>query len=224
MQEVRTYIDAGLKLLEKPAVTALAEDYSRERAAFLTYQAFWYLRQMERREIDPTERAELAEQALHSGNEALNIAEETHDAIALWITLDALGSIYLTQHKYHELHQVQHHRLELVSAISSREELHDPYYSLGWAHERISDYPAALKWFGRASHIAQTMESPSMLLISMIGRMYVWYHWNRWDEVREVARNILQMSEQYQLDEQWQAGCTGNAGGACLSHRQPGTR
>lgn len=226
LEEVRSYIDAGLKLLEdhhadfseaqssvsqSPETTANVPvssigkiDVNRDRVAFLTYQALWYLRQMDQPEIGSTERAALAEQALRSGNEAMNIAEEKNDAISLWIALDALGFIYLRLHKYHESHSVQHRRLELVSAISSREELHDLYYSLGSAHERVSDYPSALKWFGRASHIAQNMESPSMLLVSMIGRMYVWYHWNRWDEVREVARNILQMCEQYQLDEQWQ--------------------
>jgi tetratricopeptide (TPR) repeat protein len=59
-------------------------------------------------------------------------------------------------------------------------------------------------WFGRAWRIAQTMESPSMLLVSMIGRMYVWYEWNRWNEVREVATSILRVTEQYQQDEHWQ--------------------
>ncbi len=226
LQEVRSYIDAGLQLLEDlhkglsevdktstdsftpgPDVSAQPigeDDLSRDQVAFLTYQALWYLRQMDQPEAGSAERAELAEQALHSGNEALSIAEGKNDAIALWISLDALGFIYLRLHKYHESHSVQHRRLELVSAISSREELHDLYYSLGAAHERINDYQSALKWFGRASHIAQTMESPSMLLVSMIGRMYTWYHWNRWDEVCEVGRNILQMCEQYQLDEQWQ--------------------
>ncbi len=34
--------------------------------------------------------------------------------------------------------------------------------------------------------------------------MYVWYEWNRWDEVREVAHNILRVTEQYQQDEHWQ--------------------
>ncbi len=42
-----------------------------------------------------------------------------------------------------------------------------------------------------------------MLLVSMIGRMYTWYECNRWNEVREVAYNILQLAEQYQQDPQW---------------------
>src|SRR5205085_11751311 len=141
MQEVRTYIDAGLKLLQEPVEASLG-DVSRDRVAFLTYQALWYLREGGRPEASPAERAELAGQAMDSGNEALSIAEEKNDAIALWITLDALGFIYRTLHKYHESHSVQHRRLELVSAISSREELHDLYFSLGWAHERISDAPS----------------------------------------------------------------------------------
>jgi tetratricopeptide (TPR) repeat protein len=33
--------------------------------------------------------------------------------------------------------------------------------------------------------------------------MYVWYQWNRWDEARDVARNMLQIVEQYQQDEHW---------------------
>ena len=42
-----------------------------------------------------------------------------------------------------------------------------------------------------------------MLLYSMLCRMYVWYEWNRWDEVRVVAYQILQMTDQYQLDDGW---------------------
>src|SRR5258708_20209505 len=42
-----------------------------------------------------------------------------------------------------------------------------------------------------------------MVLGSVIGRMYTWYEWNRWSEVREAAYNILQLAEQYHQDEQW---------------------
>jgi tetratricopeptide (TPR) repeat protein len=48
------------------------------------------------------------------------------------------------------------------------------------------------------------MESPSLLLSSMRGRLSVWDHWDRWREAREVATSILQTSEQYQQDENWQ--------------------
>jgi tetratricopeptide (TPR) repeat protein len=49
------------------------------------------------------------------------------------------------------------------------------------------------------------MESPSMLLSSMLGRLRVWEQWNRNDEAREVAASILQISEQYQQpDKGWQ--------------------
>src|SRR5258708_20704688 len=67
----------------------------------------------------------------------------------------------------------------------------------------MGEYVKGEKWFGHSWRIAQTMESPSMLLASMVGRMYTWYEWNHWSEVREVAYNILQLAEQYQQDEQW---------------------
>ena len=194
MQEMRSYIDAGLKLLE-------GQPPSGDLASFLTYQAMWYIRQMKTASTD--RRAELAEQALKSGQEALRIAEEVNDTGALWITLDALGFIYSVQHKFEEAHSAHHRRQELAPLISGRDELHDLYVSLGWAHERIGDYPTAAMWFGRSWRIAQTMESPSLLLVSLLGRMYVWYEWNRWGEVREVAYHILQLVEQYQQDEQW---------------------
>ena len=196
MHEVRGYIDAGLKLLE-------AQQASAEYAAFLTYLATWYMRQVELKIVPSSERAELAEQALCSGHEALGIAEELGDTYSRWISLDALVFIHFERRQFQEAHHVQHHRLELTTKINNRGELHDFYVSLGWVHERIADYPTALKWFGYSWQIAQTMESPSMLLASMIGRMYTWYQWNRWSEVREVASNILQMAEQYQLDEPW---------------------
>ncbi len=196
MQEVRSYICAGLKLLE-------AQQTSAEYAAFLTYQAIWYMRQVELRIVPSSQRAELAEQALQSGKEALRIAKELNDTYSLWISLDALVFIHFERRQFQEAHEVQQHRLELTTKINNRGELHDFYVSLGWVHERVGDYPTALKWLGFSWQIAQTMESPSMLLASMIGRMYAWYQWNRWSEVREVASNILQMAEQYQQDEQW---------------------
>jgi tetratricopeptide (TPR) repeat protein len=48
------------------------------------------------------------------------------------------------------------------------------------------------------------MESPSLLLRSLIGRMAVWYEWSRWSEAEEAARNVLQIIEQYQQGERWQ--------------------
>ncbi len=196
IQETRTYIDAGLKLLE-------GQPTSGQHAEFFTYLAFWYVRnQLEA--TDTQQRAEFAEMALHSGTEALRIAEELDDTLAIWLTLDALGFVYRKQHKYRDAHQTQHYRLRFVDKIKSREELHDLYLSLGWAHEAICDYATAVKWFGHSWHIAQTMESPSMLLSSLIGRMTVWQRWNRWDEAQEAALSILQMVEQYQHNEQWQ--------------------
>ena len=87
--------------------------------------------------------------------------------------------------------------------IKGRDELYDLYSSLGWIHQRTSNFPTAAMWFGRSWRIAQTMESPSMLMRSLIGRMYTWYDWNRWSEVREVAYHILQIAEQYQQDPYW---------------------
>jgi tetratricopeptide (TPR) repeat protein len=195
MQETRTYIDAGLKLLE-------GQPTSGQHAEFFTYLAFWYVRkQLEA--SDTQQRAGFAEMALHSGTEALRIAEKLDDTRAIWLTLDALGFVYRKQHKYRDAHQTQHYRLRFVDKIKSREELHDLYLSLGWAHEAICDYTTAVKWFGHSWRIAQTMESPSMLLSSLIGRMTVWQRWNRWSEAQEAALSILQMVEQYQHNEQW---------------------
>ncbi len=195
MQEVRTYIDAGLKMLA-------GRETSGTYAAFLTYLAFWYVLSQSCSE-NPQERAEFARLALQNGQEARRIAEQTQDTYSLWLTLDALSFIYHKQHKYIEAHDTQHYRLDMVDTMKVREELFDLYYSLGWAHEAVSDYQAAARWFGRAWRIAQTMESPTMLLNSMIGRMTVWYEWNRWSDAQEVATNILQMVEQYQHNEQW---------------------
>ncbi len=194
MQEVRVYIDAGLKLLE-------GHPPSGDHALFLTYQALFYIRQMQ--ETKPNERAALAEKALQSGHEALRIAEEVNDTSSLWIALDSLGFIYFEQHKYKDAHRLHHRRQELASLIKGRDELYDLYSSLGWIHQRTGNFHTAAMWFGRSWRIAQTMESPSMLMRSLIGRMYTWYDWNRWSEVREVAYHILQVAEQYQQDPYW---------------------
>ncbi|MEO8953823.1 MAG: adenylate/guanylate cyclase domain-containing protein [Ktedonobacteraceae bacterium] len=196
MQETHSYIDAGLKLLE-------GQPTSGQHAEFFTYRAFWYVHN-QLLSTDPQQRAAFAELALQSGNEALHIAEELHDTRAIWLTLDALGSVYHQQQKYREAHEAQHYRLKFADEIKSREELQDLYLSLGWVHEAICDYPTAVKWFGEAWRIAQTMESPSMLLSSLIGRMTVWRRWNRWSDAQVAALSILQMVEQYQHNEQWQ--------------------
>ncbi|HXZ05367.1 MAG TPA: AAA family ATPase, partial [Ktedonobacteraceae bacterium] len=194
MREVRVYIDAGLKLLK-------GSPPNGDHALFLTYKALMYIRQMQ--DANPIHRIELAEKALHSGHEALLIAEEVDDTSSLWTTLDALGFIYFEQHKYGDAHRLYHRRQELVSLIKGRDELYDLYSSLGWIHQRTGNFPTAAMWFGRSWRIAQTMESPSMLMRSLIGRMYTWYDWNRWSEVREVAYLILQIAEQYQQDPYW---------------------
>jgi class 3 adenylate cyclase/tetratricopeptide (TPR) repeat protein len=195
MEEIRTYINEGLKLVE-------GQPPSGEQSSFFTYQAMWYIRQL--KYVLPDQRAELAASALQSALEGLRIAEAVNDTGALWIALDALGFAYNKQHKYIEAHATQHRRQQLQGMIQGREELYDLYASLGWVHDGISDYPTAARWHGRAWRIAQTMESPSMLLASMDSRLSVWYHWERWDETREVASSILQASEQYQQDESWQ--------------------
>ena len=194
MQEVRVYIDEGLKLLE-------GHPPGGDHALFLTYQALLYIRQLQ--SALPDQRAELAEKALQSGHEALWIAEEVNATSALWVTLDALGFIFFEQHKYNDAHKLHHHRQELASLIKARDELYDLYSSLGWIHQRLGYFHSAAMWFGRSWRIAQTMESPSLLISSLIGRMYTWYEWNRWSEVREVAYSILQIAEQYQQDTYW---------------------
>ncbi|TMC41950.1 MAG: zinc-ribbon domain-containing protein [Chloroflexi bacterium] len=196
LQDTHTYIEAGLKLLEGKPI-------SGQNAEFLTYQAFWYVRnQLE--STDTQERARFADLALHSGNEALRIAEELNDTDAIWLTLDALAYVYTKQHRYQDAHKIQHYREKFADKVKSRVELNDLYYSLGWTHEAVSDYPTALKWFGYSWRVAQSMESPSMLLSCLIGRMLAWQRWNRWDEAQQAAKSILQMVEQYQLIEPWQ--------------------
>jgi tetratricopeptide (TPR) repeat protein len=195
LQEIQGYIDAGLQLLEGRPTDA-------ERVAFLTYQAFWHIRQLQT--ATHIQKAALTEQALASGHEALRIAEELNDPLGLSLALDALGFIYAEYHKYNEAHQVQHRRLQLEGQLTERMELYDLYLSLGSSHEQVADYPNALVWFGRAWSIAQTMESPMMLLNSLVGRMRAWRQWNRWEDASEAARELLRLIEQYQQDEKKQ--------------------
>lgn len=195
MDEVRGYIEAGLQLIED-------QSPSGEQASFLTYQAMWSVRQM--KYVPPEQRAALAENALQSGLEALHIAETLNNTNALWLALDAQGSIYNKLHQYREGHATQHRRQTLQETIQGREELYDLYSSLGWSHEYMSEYATAASWFGRAWRIAQTMESPSLLLDSLHGRLSIWYQWERWEEACEVAKSILHTCEQYQQDENWQ--------------------
>ncbi|GAC1432722.1 MAG: hypothetical protein NVS4B1_36260 [Ktedonobacteraceae bacterium] len=194
-QEVRGYIDAGLKLLEGKALTT-------ERVAFLTYQAFWYIRQLETTTF--AQKVALAGQALASGHEALHLAEQLNNPSALSLALDAVGFIYTEYHKYNEAQQIQRRRQQLEEKLTDREELYDLYISLGKIHTQVADYPTALMWFGRAWSNAQTMESPSLLLTSMAWRMWTWLQWNRWQEAHQVALDILRLIDQYQQDEKRQ--------------------
>ena len=195
LQELRGYIDAGLRLLE-------GTQLSREHIAFLTYQAFWYIRQLEN--VPREQRPELVEQALSSGHEALKMAEELNNPRTLSLTLDAVGFIYFRYHKYDRSLAIQERRFQLENQLDDREELYDLYLSLGGVHEDVADYANALTFYGRAWSSALTMESPAMVLNSMVGRMRSWHLWNRWDEARRVALEILQFVERYQPDEKSQ--------------------
>ncbi len=193
--ETRTYIDAGLQLLGEGPL-------SHTRVAFLTYQTFWYTRNLE--SASYARKAELAEQALASGHEALRMAEELKDPRARSLTLDGLSFIYAEYHRYNEAHSLQHRRQALEGELTDRGELYDLYISLGYIHERVDDFPNALMWFGRAWSNAQTMESPQLLLGCLVGRMRAWRQWNRWESAQQVAHEILNFIEQYQQDEKRQ--------------------
>ncbi|WP_338254881.1 adenylate/guanylate cyclase domain-containing protein [Dictyobacter halimunensis] len=194
-QEIRQYIDAGLKILEGTPT-------SREHIAFRTYLAFWYIRQLGAAPHD--QKAWLAEQALLSGNEALQMAEELNSPRTLSLTLDAMGFIYFEYHQYKRALELQERRLQLEDLIRDREELYDLYFSLGSAYEQVGEYAVALTYYGRAWSNALSMESPSMVLTGMVGRMRTWYRWNRWRDAQQVAEDILQFVEKYQQDEKRQ--------------------
>jgi predicted ATPase/class 3 adenylate cyclase len=194
-QEIRSYIDIGLVMLK-------GKPMSRAKAAFVTYLAFWYIRQLETASY--AKKAELAEQAETCVHEALGYAEELNDPSLLSLVLDATSFVYSQYHKYEEAHRLQHRRLQLESQLTAREELYDLYYSLGYTHEAIADYASALMWFGRAWTCAQSMENPALLLSCTVKRMRMWRQWNRWAEARQVALDILRFIEQYQQCEKEQ--------------------
>lgn len=194
-QEIKGYIDAGLRILPEQPI-------SPERVALLTYLAFWYARQLE--SATQAQKAAQAEQALASGHNALHLAEALNQPIQLSLALDALSFIYREYHRYNDAHETQHRRQQQEQFLTEREELYDLYLSLGYAHEQIADYAPALMYFGRAWNNAQTMENPQLLLMSLVGRMRAWRQWNRWDEAIQVARDILQLIERYQQDEKRQ--------------------
>src|SRR5260370_25165333 len=76
---------------------------------------------------------------------------------------------------------------------------------VGMRDEKIGDCATVVIWFGGAWAVAQTMESPSLLLKSRTGRMSIWYAWGRWNDAYEAAQEVLQMIEQYQQSERWQS-------------------
>ncbi len=194
MEEVRGYLDEGLALV-------IDQPPSAAQSAFLTYQAIWHIIQMKYTPLE--QRLPMAEHALKCGLEARAIAEAIDDSDSLWIALDALGFVYAKQHRHNDGHLIQHQRQALQHMIQGREELYDLYMSLGANHTDISDFPTAVNWFGQAWRIAQTMESPTLLLHSIKARLKIWWEWNRIPEAQQVANNLLQTSEQYQQDMQW---------------------
>lgn len=194
-QEIRNYINAGLQLLAGTPT-------SREYIAFLTYEAFWYIRQLD--DAPSTKKADLVEHALESGHRALSMAEELDNPRTLSLTIDAMGFIYLVYHRYTRARELQDRRLGLVHLLTDKEELYDLYVSLGGAHEHVADYATALSHYGQAYSYAMSMESPAMVLNAIIGRMRVWRRWNRWDETQKVAQEILQFIDKYQQDEKRQ--------------------
>jgi predicted ATPase len=195
MQEIREYINAGLHILAGTPT-------SRQYIAFLTYEAFWYIRQMD--EAPQEKKNELIEQALQSGHCALRMAEELNNPRTLSLTLDAMGLIYLANHSYAKAREMQEKRLQLVALISDKEELYDLYASLGAAYEQVDEYASALTCYGQAWSNARAMESAPMVLNSMVKRMRAWRRWNRWDNARQVAEEIRQFIERYRQDEKRQ--------------------
>ncbi|GCF09676.1 hypothetical protein KDI_32400 [Dictyobacter arantiisoli] len=195
-QEIQSYVNAGLALLEDmPA--------SREHVSFLTYLVFWFITQLDEAPVE--QKNMLAEQGLQKGEQALRMAEELGDPIILSLTLDAMGFIYAQYYRrYRKAREILNRRLQLEHLITNREELYDLYITLGGTYQTIAEYATALTYYGKAWSNALAMESPPMVLSSMVGRMNTWYRWNRWDEAQQVAHEILQFIEKYQQDEKRQ--------------------
>ncbi|HTI14318.1 MAG TPA: adenylate/guanylate cyclase domain-containing protein [Dictyobacter sp.] len=193
IQEVRNYIDAGLRILAGLEMSSM-------HVAFLTYQAFWYIRQLET--APNKQKADLAKQALESGKQALTSAETLNNPRMLSLALDAMGFIYLQYHQYHKSLELQSRRLQIENFFrTDREEIYDLYLSLGAAYEQVADYQSALSCYGRARSSAMAMESPGMVLNSMVGRMNTWRLWNRWDNAEQVAQETLEFIEHNHQDE-----------------------
>src|SRR5258708_8700396 len=74
MQQMRSYIDAGLKLLE-------GQQPSREHALFLTYQAMWYTRQL--KTASPAQRASIPATPLPIDQQTLRSAIQVHKTMSL---------------------------------------------------------------------------------------------------------------------------------------------
>ncbi len=194
-QETYGYIQAGLRILENKPL-------NRKRIAFLTYQAFWYIRQFDGASAE--QKTELADQAMVSSDEALKQAEELGSPWTLSLALDATGFIYQERALYTKALEIQERRLQIENLSNDHEEMYDLAASLAPIYEQVGDYTSALHYYGQALSHAQVMESPSLVLRSMVGRMRTWRQWNRWNDAKQVAQDILRFIEQYQQDEKRQ--------------------
>jgi predicted ATPase/class 3 adenylate cyclase len=195
IQEARQYIDAGLRLSEGAL-------NSRERTVFHIYEAFWYIHQLTNAPAE--QKIALVEMSLASGMHALELSENLNDPHTLSLTLDAIGFAYMHYHRYDKALEIQLRRQQLEPQLTDRDELYDIYHSQGCVAQQVGDYPRALACYGKAWSTALTMESPTLLRANMTRRMHIWLYWNRWDEAKLAAQEVLQLIEKYQLDERHQ--------------------
>ena len=171
--------DDEVERIIEVALEAAGERDAPDRALLLTSKAFLLARVYE-------ERGEGAE---HAARTAVEISERLDDANLGSAALDGLGSIFLFDGRYGELHKTNLRRVELAGRLTDLNEIGDSYAMAAWSAVHVGRYREAAEYATQCIERTRNVD-PHMCLHGLAWRVWAMFMAGDWEDALEDQDEI----------------------------------
>jgi class 3 adenylate cyclase len=179
-EELRRYLDAGLRLTEESGDTD-----SLDRAALLTAKTFFWWSWPQGRD-----RAHI-DDALESAEEAATIAERLKAPRRASEALDALGNMQAAVTDLKGFLRSQRRRLFWAQEIDDPNELVDIHNEVSAAYQMVGQYSQAIEHATIALRQAEQIDN-DLLRAQALQRLTVaYYEWDRWSDAANDGEQMV---------------------------------
>jgi class 3 adenylate cyclase len=195
-EDLRTYLDAGLRLAESQG---RCDTY--EYAELLTAKAFFWLSWPEQR----GERELL--DALRSAREAVRISEAAGEPRSASAALDALGNIQGVTTDLRGYLESQTRRLKWAPRIDDVSELVDIYSEVSQGNQVVGNYAVSVQHARTALDLATKAETDPLRMQALRGLVVTLFEWDHWAEALQAGDELLELAAltdtRYSHRQQW---------------------